>query len=95
MSLLVLFNIAGWKVADLIDYKRGKQRLKDLQKELQSMIRANATMQLPQAPPADTIINAALHRCRELPGCSPGPQRLGPESASTTTAFFAPLGIVA
>ncbi len=33
--------------------------------------------------------------CRELPGCSSCPQRVGPESASTTTAFFAPLGIVA
>ena len=42
MNLLVLFNIAGWKVADLIDYKRGKQRLKDLQKELQSMVRTSS-----------------------------------------------------
>jgi hypothetical protein len=41
------------------------------------------------------FINTALHRCRELPGCSSCPQRVGPESASTTTAFFAPLGIVA
>jgi len=43
MSLLVLSNIAGLKAADLIDYKRGKQRLQELQKELQSMVRANAT----------------------------------------------------
>src|SRR5437016_8215102 len=33
-------------------------------------------------------------RCHELPGCSSCPHRVGPESASTTTAFFAPLGIV-
>jgi hypothetical protein len=43
------------------------------------------------------FINAA--RCTgavstRLPGCSSCPYRVGPESASTTTAFFAPLGIV-
>jgi hypothetical protein len=43
MSLLVLSNIAGLKAADLIDYMRGKHRLQELQKELQSMVRANAT----------------------------------------------------
>ena len=43
MSLLVLSNIAGLKVADLIDYNRGKQRLQELQRELQSMVRANAS----------------------------------------------------
>ena len=43
MSLLVLANIAGLKVADLIDYKRGKQRIAELKKELQSMVQANAS----------------------------------------------------
>ena len=37
MSLLVLSNIAGLRVADLIDYNRGKQRLQELPEELQSM----------------------------------------------------------
>ena len=39
MSLLVLSNIAGLKVADLIDYERGKRRIAGLRKELQSMTR--------------------------------------------------------
>ena len=44
MSLLVLSNIAGLRIADLsIDYKHGKQRLQELQKELQSMVVANAS----------------------------------------------------
>ena len=43
MSLSVLSNIAGLRVADLIDYNRGKQRLQELQKELQSMVVANAS----------------------------------------------------
>jgi hypothetical protein len=40
LSLLVLCNIAGLKVADLIDYARGKERIAQLRRELAAMIRA-------------------------------------------------------
>jgi len=40
LSLLVLCNIAGLKVADLIDYARGKERIAQLRRELAAMVRA-------------------------------------------------------
>ena len=40
LSLLVLCNIAGLKVADLIDYARGKERIAQLRRELEGMIKA-------------------------------------------------------
>jgi hypothetical protein len=40
LSLLMLCNIAGLKVADLIDYARGKERIAQLRRELEGMIKA-------------------------------------------------------
>jgi hypothetical protein len=40
LSLLVLCNIAGLKVADLIDCARGKERIAQLRRELEGMIKA-------------------------------------------------------
>jgi len=42
----VLCNIAGLKVADLIDYARGKDRIAQLRRELAAMVRTgkNATV---------------------------------------------------
>jgi hypothetical protein len=39
LSLLVLCDIAGLKVADLIDYARGKERIAQLRRELAAMVR--------------------------------------------------------
>jgi len=39
LSLLVLCNIAGLKIDDLIDYARGKERIAQLRRELAAMVR--------------------------------------------------------